>query len=458
MQGTIESLRSNAATIAEVDVLVCGGGPAGTAAGIAAARQGARTFLIEQTGCLGGAGTNALVGTWLGSYSRDGAFPVIKGLFAEVVERLAEEGGAIPAERDVVSGTRHLGYAPWHGRVTPFEFEPCKRVCETLAQEAGVKLRYFTTAVSPKVEGDRIAGVFIHSKNGMEFVRARAVVDATGDADVAARAGCAFVKGRPEDGLLSAPSVFPVFEGVEAEAFERYCRETGDVRLRAIIGELRAKGAWPFEFDILVCCELTRRGRFFINALQQKGVDGTNADQATSAMIAGRREAKQLADLMRKAVPGFGNAQLVETSHVLGVRETRRIVGEHTVTVEEVRTGAAYPDTIALSGYQWDMADPKDLSKQGMKGVKFVKPYTEIPYRALVPRGKDNLIVAGRCVSAEWEALGVLRIMPACFAMGQAAGIAAALVAQSGTAFARLDTEALRSRLRADHAVVSMLD
>ncbi|MBI2441827.1 MAG: FAD-dependent oxidoreductase [Lentisphaerae bacterium] len=450
-----EILKMEAPAIAEVDVLICGGGPAGTAASIAAARQGARCFLVEQQGCLGGVGTNALVGTWLGSFSRDGAFPVIKGVFAEIVDLLAAERGAIPAEQDVVGGTRHLGYAPWHGRTTPFEFEPCKRVCESLVQKAGVRLRYFTTAVSPTAENGRVAGVFIHSKNGMEFVRAKAVVDATGDADITARAGCAFTKGRPEDGLMSAPSVFPLLEDVDSEAFARYCRDTGDVRLRAVINTLKAKGAWPFEFDILVCCELTRPGRFFINALQQKGIDGTNADQVTAAMIAGRREARVLVDLMRQAVPGFNQARLVETSHVLGVRETRRIVGEHTLTVDEVRTGAAYHDTIALSGYQWDMADPKELSQQHMQGVQFRKPYTEIPYRCLVPRGMDNLIVAGRCVSTEWEAMGVLRVMPACFAMGQAAGIAAAMTARSGIPFRNLDTEELRSRLRADNALLS---
>ena len=442
-----ETLTLEAPVIAEVDVLVCGGGPAGTAAAIAAARQGARTFLIEQQGCLGGMGTNALVGTWVGSFSRDGAYPVIKGIYAELVSRLAHEGAAIPAEKDVVSGTRHLGYAAWHGRVTPFEYEPCKRVCEDMAREAGVRLRYFTSAVSPKVQDGSITGVFVHSKNGMEFVRAKTVVDATGDADIAVGAGCPFVKGRPEDGLLSAPSVFPVLEDVDSAAFERYCRETGDVRLRKIIGSLKADGEWPFDFEILVCCEMTRPGRFFINTGQQKGIDGTNADQVTAAMVAGRHDVQKITELMRKAVPGFAKARLVETSHVLGVRETRRIVGEHTVTVEEVRTGAEYPDTIALSGYQWDMADPKELSKQRMKDVPMAKPYTEIPYRSLVPRGVGNLIVAGRCVSTEWEALGVLRVMPACFAMGQAAGTAAAMAAETGTPFRSVDTDALRDRL-----------
>lgn len=434
-------------------------------------------MLIEQRGCLGGVATNALVGTWVGSCSRDGAYPVVGGLFIEIVDRLVSEGGAIPASEDpaprfslaerkvseepvtrsgeMAGGSRHAGYAPWHGRLVPFEFEPCKRVCEQLALEAGVRLRYFTSAVRPRMEGRRVRGVFAYSKNGMEFVKAGAVVDATGDADIAYRAGCPTVQGRAEDGLMAPATMIFVVEDADSYAFERYCQETGDVRLRSIIAELKKEGRWPFPFEIIICAEMPHRGRFFINTLRQTGIDGTDADDLTRAMIEGRQQALELMGVLRQVVPGFADARMVQTAPVIGIRDTRRIVGRHQVSVEDIVQGAHHPDTVALTGAQWDMADPKRPSRQRMEGVGVALPHVEIPYRSLLPQGADNLIVAGRCVSSDWHALGPLRIMPACFAMGQAAGTAAAMVAQGDSAMHEIDVRALRADLRSQGAILA---
>lgn len=437
-----------------VDVLVCGGGPAGVGAAIAAARLGARTMLVEQWGCLGGVATNTLVGVWLGSYSRDGAYPVIGGVFNELVERLVAEGAAIPPARAAVDGGRHIGYANWHKRVIPFEFEPCKRVCEQMALEAGVRLRYFTTVLAPQLNGQRIEGAVVHSKSGLEFIPAATVVDATGDADIAFRAGCPVEVGREEDGLMSPATTILLVEDVDAAAFEAYCLETGDIRLRDVIARIRAREAWPFPFEIIICCETLKRGRFFINTLRQTGLDGTNADDLTRGMIEGRRQAVLLLDLMRRYVPGFAGARLVQTSPVLGIRDTRRIVGRYRVSVADAAEGRRYADTIALSGYQWDMADPKRPSHQRMEGQAMALPYVEIPYRSLLPQSIDNLIVAGRCLSAAWDALGILRIMPACVATGQAAGTAAALAAREGRPLRQVDSAELRASLVAGGAIL----
>ncbi len=437
----------DAPVIEDVDVLVCGGGPAGVGAAVSAARQGASVLLIEKQGCLGGVATNCLVGVWLGSFSRDGQFPVIGGIFSEIVDRLAVEKAAIPAREDLVGGTRHVGYASWHGRTVPFEFEPCKRVLEEFALDTGVKLRYFTTAVCPQVQDRQIRGVFVHSKNGMEFIRARTVVDATGDADIAFLCGCPMEQGREEDGLTSPTGIIFVMEGVDSTAFEKYCLDTGDVRFKKIITGLQAEGQWPFEFEGIVCCEMPRRGRFFINALQQLNVNGTRAEDLTRGIIEGRQQVRTLAEIMKKYMPGFTRSELVQTSPVLGVRDTRRIIGEYRISVEDVIEGRHFPDTIGLSGYQFDMADPKKPSYQRMEKTKPRSPYTEIPYRSLLPKGIDNLIAAGRCVSSAWDALGVLRIMPACFAMGQAAGTAAGLVVKTKTAFKNIDVTVLQRTL-----------
>jgi hypothetical protein len=449
-----EHFVADAPVIADVDVLVVGGGPAGFAAALAAAREGARTLLIEQYGSLGGVAAHTLIGVWLGSYSRDGAFPVIGGVFCELVTRMAGQQGAIPPAQTLQSGGRHIGYAEWHKRVVPIEFEACKLAMEQMALEAGVGLRYFSTFVAPKQVSGRVEGVFIHSKSGMEFIHTRVVVDASGDADVAFRAGCPVEVGREEDGLMSGASVVFVLEGVDSHAWETYCRETGDVRLRKVIADAKACGEWPFPFDIVVCCEMIHRGRFFINALQQTGVNGLRADDLTRGMLEGRREAHILTDLLRRNAPGFSDARLVQTSSVLGVRDTRRIVGDHRISTDDVSAGRRYPDTIALSGYQWDMADPKQPSQQSMEGKRIDLPFMEIPYRSLLPQGADNLIVAGRSLSCAWQALGVARIMPACMAMGQAAGAAAALAVAGDGVMRNVDVAALRAHLLEQGAIL----
>ncbi len=445
----------DAPAVGAADVLVIGGGPAGFAAAVSAARQGARTLLVEQYGSLGGVTAHTLIGVWLGSYSRDGAFPVIGGVFDELTTRMAEGDGALLPARALPSGGRHIGYADWHKRVVPVEFEACKLQMERMAQEAGVGLRYFTTFVAPHLEAGRIAGVFVHSKNGLEYLAANVVVDASGDADVAAGAGCPVEIGREEDGLMSGASVIFVLEDVDSAAWESYCQTTGDVRLRKVIADIKARGEWPFPFDIVVCCELLRRGRFFINALQHTGVNGLRAEDLTRGIIIGRQEAHRLTDLLRRYAPGFGAARLVQTSAVLGIRDTRRIVGDHRISVDDVSAGRRYPDTIALSGYQWDMADPKKPSLQGMEKQAIALPFMEIPYRSLLPQGVENLIVAGRSLSCAWQALGVARIMPACMAMGQAAGTAAALAAAGAGRLRGVDVARLRSILSEGGAILN---
>jgi glycine/D-amino acid oxidase-like deaminating enzyme len=444
--------------LADVDVLVCGGGPAGIGAAVAAARQGARTMLVEMQGSLGGVGANTLVGTWLGSYSRDGAFPVVGGIFTEMLKRLAAEGAAILPDDAPIEGGRHIQYANWHKRVIPIEFEPFKRISEQMCVETGVRLRYWTSVIAPKMNGRRVEGVFVHSKNGVEFINAKMIVDATGDADVVFRAGCPVVTGRAEDGLTSPLTTILVAEDVDYAALENYCASTGDIRLRNVIAAIKQEEPWRFPFEIIISCEMIKRGRYFLNTLCQTGWNGADAEDLTQASIEGRQQAHALMDQLRRHVPGFANARLTQTSARVGVRDTRRIVGDYCVTVTDIKTGKRYEDTIALSGYQWDMADPKRPSHQRMEGQTIGLQFTEIPYRSLLPQGIDNLIVAGRNVSSEWDALGVLRIMPACLAMGQAAGTAAAMAAHAGATTRAIQVAALRTNLLQQGAILDPLN
>jgi hypothetical protein len=457
----IEQFKWDAPVAGEADVLVCGGGPSGTAAAIVSARSGLKTVLVEQFGNLGGAGINSLVGVWLGSWSRDGKYPVIGGLYRELEKRLVEDGGGTAAADDVPSASPHVGFAPWHGRATSFEYEPCKRILEQTALEAGVELRYFTTVVQPKVKGDRIEGVFVHSKNGLEYIRAKAVVDATGDADVTARSGCKVLTGLEDEGKkgwFPASSLFPVFEDVDTEELERYCTETGDFRFIEKIKDIESREPWPFYNKIFIACTLPQKGRVFINSpMGIANLNGLDVKELTDGMITGRKHAAELEKMVKKHMPGFGKARLVQTAPVIGVRTSRRIVGEYKATVEEARTGKHYDDVIALTGYHWDMHAPDGsgpFSQRMLHKVEMVKPYIEVPYSVMVPKGLDNLIAPGRAVSVEWDVMGPIRIMPCCFAMGEAAGMAAGSVQKEGSSFRSVNVQKLQESLLRNGAIL----
>ena len=457
----MEELRLHAPVIDEVDVLVCGGGPAGIAAALAARRSGALTMIVEQHGCLGGVATSGLIGTWFGGHSRDGAYPVIEGIYKEIVDDLVASAAALPPTHDTAGGGASSGYAPWHKATVPFEFEAAKLLFDRLLSAEGVRIRLFTSVMVPKIANERIDGVFVHSKSGVEFIRAGVVVDATGDADVVYRAGCPMLIGLEEEGhrgWMSPGSLSFVVEGVDADAFGDYCR-TGDFRFRTLITELRAQGEWPYESPIFIAFELPDRRHFYIKVsptTHREGFDGTNADVLTRGMIEGRRIVDEHLTILRRHFPGFASVRLVQTAPAFGVRSTRRIVGEYQVTVDDVKTGRHFDDTIALTGYHWDMATPDSAEQRMLHKVEIALPYAEIPYRCIVPRGIHNAVVPGRAISAEWDVLGPFRIMPAAFAMGEAAGVAAAMAARSGNAMRDCDVLELRGTLRERGAIVGM--
>ena len=451
------TLSCQARSIGDYGVVVCGGGPAGVGAAIVAAREGAEVLLVEQAGCLGGAGTNALVNVWHGNYTRDHKERVVAGIFQETVDRLVAEGGAIPAEKDVVNATPHMGYGAIHGRTTPFDVEICKRVLESFVLDEGVRLRYFTSFVAPDVEDGRIQGLFVHGKSGMSYIKTKVVVDATGDADVAYRTGCPTAKGTKEQGLMTPGTLMFMVEDVDSKAVEKYCKETGDVRYRRIIKKLQETGGWKFSYEIILLCETGHKGTFAVNTQRQCGVDGTSEESMTEGIIQARREIAELMDIFRKHVDGFENSRLTVSAPMIGIRETRRIVGEYVLGMEEIGKETHHKDTIAFSGFGWDLPDPKKPSTQPMWEQKkaFGLPYTEVPYRCLVPQGIENLLVAGRCISVERDVLGPLRTQPTCFATGQAAGTAAAWSAETSVPAAGIDTDKLRQRLVESGAIVS---
>jgi len=443
------------------DVVVCGGGPSGVAAALSARRAGMKVLLAEQAGQLGGAGTSAGVSHLLGGRTRDNSRWCVGGIYREVTEDLARRGGAIhPAD---IKGERFSPHG-WTGVVSsltygvPFDPFQMAALLDEKMLEAEVEVLLFTSVVDAVVSGERVTHLILHNKGGMQAVPAAAVVDATGDADVASRSGCEVVAGRPEDGLMTPATLVFHVDRVDQDALSAEIYRTGSNRFRELVQELKEKGEWVFPYEIFISVQLVEKGTLMINTTRICDVDGTDGRSLSKGMVQGRREVHELMGLMQKHFPGFEDARIRLVAPALGVRETRRIVGEFVYTVADLVDGCDFDDTIGFSSYGWDLPDPKRPSHQPMhhdRGApKMARECTPIPYRVMVPRPVENLICPGRAISVERDVLGPLREQAPCYAMGQAAGLAAAQVVQNAPAFRNVDVDRVRVGLREAGAVV----
>jgi hypothetical protein len=446
-----------------VDLAVCGGGPTGIAAALAAARAGLSVLLVEQTGQCGGAGTSGGVSHLLGGRTSDNRAWCVGGIFRELVEELAASGGALhPASLAIPQGRRFSPHG-WTGNVSqltygvPFDPAALATLLDAKLSATGVEVLFHTGVAEVEMDGGRIAGLVLFNKSGLAWQPVGAVVDATGDADVAFRSGCATVSGRPGDGLMTPATLIFHVEGVDEEVLSAYIERTGENRFLGLIRTLREAGAWDFPYDRLITVRLDQPGVFMVNTSRLTGIDGTNGASLSQAMMRGRAETARLMAILRRHVPGFATARIRAVAPSLGVRETRRIVGDWVFTVDELLAERDYPDTIGFTGYGWDLPDPQRPSHQPMDNdprARRRRDYTPIPYRVLVPRPVANLVVGGRCISVERDVLGPMREQAPCMAMGQAAGQAAVQAVRDGVSFAKVDTARLRRELSAAGAIV----
>jgi glycine/D-amino acid oxidase-like deaminating enzyme len=412
-------------SIERYDVLVVGAGSAGTTAAIAAARTGARTLLVDRFGFLGGTST-AVLDTFYAFYT-PGERPekVVSGIPDEVVARLTERGMAFERPNTYGAGTG-ITYDP----------ETLKRVWDELAEAAGVRTLLHAFAFAVSVEEQRVVGVEVAAKGGVRRLRADVVVDASGDADVCALAGAPFEP--PGEQVQSLSTVFRManVDVARAEAVPkeelwrlmRKARDSGRYALTRIEGSVHRT---PHEGVMMALMTRVRN------------VDATDADQLAAAEREGRRQAHEYFRFLRENVPGYERAALVSTSPAIGVRESRRIVGEHVLTADEILAATRFPDQIARCGAPIE----EHHAGEDTRWVYLDEGATYgIPFGSLQPRGLENVLVAGRCFSATHDAHASARSMGTCMAMGQAAGTAAALTAEPK----RLDPDTLRARLRED--------
>ncbi len=438
------------------DVAVFGGGTAGFAAAVAAARRGKKVALIEKNTFLGGVATASGINQLLAGRKLNKAgehVRVIGGIFDEFTDELIKEGNAIEPNT-VDPSFNPFGWYPRMASGISCNETALKIKMDDYCQSAGVRIYYNTTAVDVELDCEKIKSVIVFNKDGFVKIEADSFIDCTGDADIAHFAGCPYEKGRKEDGLTTPCSTEFHVENVDADALVTYQNEHQSPKLVEIIERLTKEGIWDFGTEIFVTVRLIEEDVFLINTLRQTQIDGTSEKDVTDALIKGRRDAVRMFEIMKEHFPGFKNARIRKIAEQLGVRETRRITGRYTVTVDDAMNGRKYDDTVAATTYNFDLPDPIRPSYDPMMGDT-KKPHAErkyivirLPYRAMLPQGVDNLIVAGRCVSVAREVMGAMRIIGPCFMMGQAAGTAASL-SKDGN-FTSVDTDELRKALWAD--------
>ena len=425
---------------AQTDVLVVGGGPAGLGAAVGAARAGARVVLAERYGFLGGNATAALVMPLMSFHTQQpppgkprpftllpddqdaGGDPIIAGVLRELMERLVRSGGAI-------APTMETGY------VVPFDPEIFKAVALDLLDSAGVEFLFhaFASGVIDTTSG---ADVVFETKSGPLVIRARVVVDCTGDGDIAALAGARYEIGREEDGLVQPMTLmFRIIE-FEREPFRRYVEQNpeqwrGVHGLWDLIRTATDEGELDLQREDLLFFGTPHEREVSVNSTRVTRVLGTDVWDLTYAEWEGRRQLRQIADFLRKRVPGFESSYVAQSGVQIGVRETRRVIGEYQLTAEDLLGARKFDDVVARGSYPVDIHNPAGKGTI-LRRLQPGEAY-DIPLRALLPQGIPRVVVAGRCISGTHEAHSSYRVMPIAMATGQGAGVAAALAARRRT-------------------------
>jgi hypothetical protein len=427
--------------IQDVDVLVCGGGPAGFIAAIAAARNGARTMLIERYGFLGGMATVGLVGPI--SKFRCNEQLIVGGIPWEFVLRMEAKNGAVS---DLPSGN------------IPFDPEVYKLIAMQMAREAGVELllhAYVVGCIADPDKAGRFSHVIIESKSGRQAIRAKTIVDCTGDADVIEHAGFAYERSRSEAGETQPMTLYFRMGGVDTDRVEKLMMSHDKTkythqRMKEVLQQAKAEGRIPnFGGPWLVHGSTIQKGEVSANVTRFPG-NAVDVRSLTEAECTTRENMFDLIPFMKEALPEWKDAYLIASSTQVGIRESRRIKGLYQMTQDDILTPQPFPDTVGKGAHPIDIHSAKDNTQH----VIFVDEPYNIPYRSLVPVGSDNVLVAGRCVSATKEAFGSIRVQAQCMALGQGAGTAAALCAAQGIAVHELDGAALRAVLAGQGAIV----
>jgi len=432
------------------DVIVVGGGPTGCTAAASAAREGAKTLLVEATASLGGSGTSALVPSWCPFSDKEKI--IYRGLAERVLERCKKHQPHVRPDK-----------LDW----VPIDPELLKRVYDELVAEGGATVLFQTmlSAVETNKDGE-VEAILVTNKRGLNALKAKVYVDCTGDADLSAWAGAEFQKGDDKGDLMPATHCF-ILSNVNEESFMTTCGK-GAVLMgnhpKTRIYDIIASGRFPLITDAHVCSILIGPGTVGFNAGHLWNVDNTKPETVSRAVSQGRKLAAQFRDAFAEFYPEtFGRAFLVTTGSVVGIRETRRITGDYILTLADYIARRSFEDEICRNSYFIDvhhsLEEAKKHTVERADGLSVpMMNYGPgeshgIPYRCLTPKGLRNVLVAGRSISCDRPVQGSVRVMPVCLAMGEAAGMAAAHALQKhGCNVHAVDVARLRSRLKEEGA------
>jgi len=406
--------------IRDVDILVVGGGMAGVSAAVAAGRMGLKTLLVEYFGCLGGNATTGMVNNFCG-YTTMGPnkVQIVKGVGGKIHQRLLNRNG--------VKSTKNFTFNP----------EILKVVLDEEMAEANVELLYYTQMVDPILRKNTIQGVVVANKGGRQAILAKRVLDCTGDGDVCASADVPFELGDGSGGFQSCDMVFQL--GNVGEHFD-------PATVNPAAAEVMKSDGYKLTRAQAIIQNIMIPGAYWVNwAGVPWAVNGIDPYHLTRATIDGRRVVVELQRFLRDRIQGMDHADVIATAAKIGLRETRRVMGEHVLTSDEVQQGKKFDDGIGACAWPIEIVDPA-------AGRRFVylngDDFYTIPYRSLVPRKVENLLMAGRFISCTHEAQASVRVMGPAAVMGQAIGTAAALSIKEGGSPRKLSAALLQRELK----------
>ena len=424
------------------DLIVAGGGPAGCGAALAAARLGAKVLLIEGNGCLGGMGTSAMVAAW--SHLANGRHSVIGGLMRELLEKMYARGFIAPTyDRSFWNTSYNRGLG--------FQAEGYKLILDETCAEAGVDVRFFTRVIDvhPGKEPGTLAGLVTHSIEGYTYLPAHTVIDATGDAVVAHLMGVPCREAGRDTPHIMPPTLVSAHSGINYEVFHRK-------KQQACVDQALADGFFSQPDRHVPGLFRSGKTTATLNAGHVFGMNALQTESLSEGMRRGRQLAWEYLEFFRRYVPGCERMEMVTTAAMMGVRESRRIVGEYELDADDYAARRTFPDQIAIYCKQTDIhvyaPTPEEYARyqKEFEEADVLAPgeYYGLPYGILVPRGSKNFWVAGRCVSSDLKVNGAIRDQPACLMMGEAAGTAAVLSLRNREPADALNTERLILQLR----------